>query len=109
MPTRTEAVFSSVVRKQTLEAVVYRACGLCGAPPRYLSHESIRKSWAGCWVEPGDPLEGRLVGTKCPHCAASRGKPQSLGTIWQREWRAGGSIAKFLFFIMKGVKRCLSR
>jgi hypothetical protein len=99
MPTQVIQT-SDLLRRQSLEATIFRACGSCGAPPTYKSHESIRDGWPGCYVEPGDPLDNQLVGDICPNCGAKQLSPEPRGEIWAREWR----VARFNFWSwLKGL------
>ncbi len=72
--------------RQSVEAMVIRACAECGAPGRYLSDEHIRDGWLGCWVPAADPRAGQAVGAVCPNCGSKRPQSENLGEIWVREF-----------------------
>lgn len=79
------AVMTHGIRR-TLAASVIPACGGCRAPGSYVSHESVRAGWPGCYVEPDDERLGQRVGDECPNCGASRvGTERPLGVIYERD------------------------
>jgi rubredoxin len=88
MSPRVQSVPVDIARKQSLEAVILRACSDCGAPAVYKSASAIRDGWPGCYVEPGEPLEDKPVGELCPNCGIARhGHTEELGEVWHRVWR----------------------
>lgn len=90
-----QAVGSPVLRRQSLEAVVTRACVSCQAPGVYSSAESVRAGWPACWVPPGDPRVGQpLSGDRCPQCGDRKPRPEQHGEIWTREWRVVTTLGR---------------
>lgn len=104
MTTRTETVVAPIFRRQTLEAVVRRACCFCGAPPTYQSELHILCEWPGCWVREGDPRDRQSVGDTCANCYRPLAAPENRGVIWQREWRAGGRLARVVAAFRKRLR-----
>ncbi len=85
--TRQQKSGGRVIRRQGVHANVQRACKKCQAPGRYLSEDSIRDGWPGCYVAKGDEREGQPVEGDCPNCGAPRPKSEALGEIWHKEYR----------------------
>ena len=95
---KTEIINNSIVRRQTLEISISRACKGCGAPAAFQKDQSYiekypelyRPTWAG-----------RLVGDTCPHCGLKRSEPERLGEVWRKEWKVAGFFRR-LWNKMKG-------
>lgn len=80
-------VGGKIIRKQSVHAVVLRACGQCGAPGAYSKEKRVQDGWPGCY----DPTRDQQpVGAVCPNCKALRPSPEVKGEIWRREFRADG-------------------
>ena len=94
----TEIINSNIVRRQTLELSISRACKECGAPGVFQRDQSYiekypevyRPAWAG-----------RVVGAVCPHCGLRRPEAEQLGEVWKQEWKAAGFFRR-LWNKMKG-------
>ena len=80
-----------IVRRQSLHAVINRACETCNAPGLFQNDVSFiekypeiyRPAWAG-----------RPVGNTCPCCNSPRLPEENLGEIWSREWRTPGALKR---------------
>lgn len=75
-----------IIRKQTLNATVIRACTCCGAPGFYHDVPDVN---AGCF----DPArKGQPVGPVCPNCGEDRPANEDRGEIWCKEWTIWGLL-----------------
>ncbi len=65
--------------KRTFHRTVIRACKSCGAPGRYSSLAHFKEDYPGCFVEPGDPRDGKnILEGNCPNCGHPRPQPEEL-------------------------------
>ncbi len=69
------------LHRKSLHATKVLACRKCGAPGRFLSHESIRKGWPGCYDASLPASHSEPVGDFCPNCGAARPKDDDLGEV----------------------------
>ena len=109
-----------IYRRQSVEAIVLRACRHCGAPAVYGSDDNMAfAQWAGCQVPAESPLIGKLVGSVCPNCGHAR-RPEDdehLGEIWAQEFggtrRRNGwiksNIASTALRVSRGLGRLCSK
>ncbi len=105
----TNSVGVGFYRRQSVEAIVLRACRYCGAPAVYKSSDDRNfDQWPGVLVPPDSPRVGEPIGRRCPNCQSTRdaSDDEHLGEVWAKEF---GGHPRNRVALYNAIRRFLRR